>query len=100
MYYYGFHCMTPKYHGNLFLSEVSVTDKDAPSGISDLSASDRLPYSLTDGTLSVDGTQEVKVYDLGGHTVCRPLTTAGRVSLPKGVYVVKSGHTAHKVVVK
>lgn len=100
VYYYGFHCMTPKYHGNLFLSEVSVTDKDAPSGISDLSVDGHLPYSLSGGVLTADGTQEVNVYDLGGHTVCAPLKTTGHVALPKGVYVVKAGHTAHKVVVK
>lgn len=34
VYYYGFHCITPAYHGFLFLTDINVKEKTDVSGIS------------------------------------------------------------------
>lgn len=97
VYYYGFHVVTPAYHGNLFVSDISVRDKDEPTGIGRTVAG-AAACVLSDGVLTVPA--GTGVYDLSGHELLDAPSREASVRLAKGVYVVKSGAFSRKLVVR
>ncbi len=76
VYYYGFHCVTPAYHGNLFLHDIMVKEKKETSIKADY----------------VDGEKAAFITNVSGQR------TAG---LQKGVNIVKMENgTTKKVVIE
>lgn len=71
---------------------------DSGSGISDIAA-DKAAAKIFGGVgvVVVDGTPKAQVYSIDGALVAEG---AGSIAVPAGVYVVKAGTTAAKVVVK
>lgn len=76
VYYYAFHVTTDAYHGNLFLSTISVRDKDDTSGISGVEQ---------------NAGSEQQTFDLNGRRT---------PSLRQGVNIVRTTTGTRKVVVR
>ena len=77
-------------------SSTSVVDSDV-LGITDINGDESNILILTTGnTIEVVGTDDVAVYNLSGSLISRSTST----SVDKGIYIVRTGSTATKIMVR
>ena len=101
IYYYGFHCYSPAFHGALYLTSVRVEDKNT-DGIAFVSDEDGVSVLSQKGGMLINNAkgQMVTVYDANGRKVYETHSHSAATNLPKGLYLVNANGKVMKTIVK
>lgn len=101
VYYYGFHAVSANFREFLYLSDISVVDKNT-SEVLLPSAQSGASISVKPGFVKVhnpDGLA-IEVCNTGGGTTARSTEKEATFSLPRGLYLVHVGNRTFKAAVK
>ena len=99
VYYFGFHVTSPKFHEFLYLFDIRL---DVTTGINNVTGDSGLSVSTGKNTISISNPNgaKVSVYSSNGMLIDTFTAPAYERTLHSGIYVVKAGDTAKKVIVQ
>lgn len=99
VYYFGFHVTSPKFHEFLYLFDIRL---DVTTGINNVTDDSGLSVSTGKNTISISNPNgaKVSVYSSNGMLIDTFTAPAYERTLHSGIYVVKAGDTAKKVIVQ
>lgn len=99
IYYFGFHVTSPKFHEFLYLFDIRL---DVTTGINNVTGDEGVSVTTGKNTISISNPNgaKISVYSSDGMLVDSFTDAAYERTLHPGIYIVRTGKSAKKVIVQ